>query len=129
VTCAIVFDGGSLGNPGQGYGSYRLRLGAGGWSEPIRLRHGERITSNEAEYRTLSAGLADLVARLPDPARAQVEVRGDSRLVIEQLAGRWQVRAANLRADHARAQALLARFGQVRLVWQPRAESVALLGH
>jgi probable phosphoglycerate mutase len=129
VACAIVFDGGSLGNPGRGYGSYRLRMGTGPWSEPVRLEHGARVTSNEAEYRTLSAGLADLAARLPDPARANVEVRGDSKLVIEQLAGRWKVRAPNLAADHARARALLGRFGQVRLVWQPRAESVALLGH
>jgi ribonuclease HI len=127
--CAIVFDGGSLGNPGRGYGSYRLRLGDGPWSAAVRLELGSRVTNNEAEYRTLIAGLEDLVARLPDPANATVEVLGDSQLVLNQVAGRWKVRAGNLVADHARARLLLARFGQAHLVWQPRAESVALLGH
>lgn len=128
-TWSIVFDGGSQGNPGRGYGSYRLRVDGGGWSAVVRLEHGQRITNNEAEYRTLIAALEELVARLPDPSLATVEVLGDSKLVIEQLAGRWKVRAANLTGDHARARALLDRFGHVRLCWQPRAKSVALLGH
>ncbi len=128
-TWAVVFDGGSLGNPGHGYGSYRLRLDGGDWSGIVRLEHGNPITNNEAEYRTLVAALEDLLARTAEPATVAVEILGDSKLVIEQLAGRWKVRAANLAADHLRARALLNQFGRVRLTWQPRARSVALLGH
>lgn len=127
--CAVVFDGGSLGNPGRGYGSYRLRLGDGDWAPAVRLEHGPQITNNEAEYRTLIGALEALAALLPDPATTALEVFGDSQLVLKQLDGKWKVRAGNLVADHARARALLAKFGPVHLTWQPRARSVALLGH
>jgi ribonuclease HI len=126
---AVVFDGGSLGNPGRGYGSYRLRCGDGPWLAAVRLEHGARVTNNEAEYRTLIAALEALLAQLPDPAATAVEVFGDSQLVLRQLDGQWRVRAGNLVADHAQARSLLARFGAARLTWQPRAASVALLGH
>ena len=56
----------------------------------------ERIgetTNNVAEYRALIAGLEAAAAT---PARA-VKVRGDSKLVIEQVAGRWKVKQAHLR--------------------------------
>jgi len=126
---AVVFDGGSLGNPGRGYGSYRLRRGDAAWGPIVRLEHGSRITNNEAEYRTLIGALEALVAALDEPGATALEVLGDSQLVLQQLKGAWKVRAGNLVADHARARALLDRFGAVRLVWQPRAKSVALLGH
>ena len=44
----IVFDGGSKGNPGGGYGSYEIgsRTGA---SKQKRLEVGDAITNNEAE--------------------------------------------------------------------------------
>ena len=125
---ALVFDGGSLGNPGRGYGSYRLKRGEGAWGPVTRLEHGPRLTNNEAEYLTLVGALAALVAE-QDPAGVELTVYGDSQLVIRQLEGAWKVRAANLAAHHAAARAALARFGRVRLVWQPRAKSVALLGH
>ncbi len=52
----IVFDGGSLGNPGSAYGSFRIRP----WQTPsgkiTRLKLG-RGTNNEAEYWTLQAAL------------------------------------------------------------------------
>jgi ribonuclease HI len=127
--CDVVFDGGSLGNPGRGYGSYRLRFGNEDWGPVVRLEHGSRITNNEAEYRTLIGALEALLALVPEPGGAALEVFGDSQLVLRQLEGKWKVRAGNLVADHARARALLAPFGQVRLIWQPRARSVALLGH
>ena len=126
---AIVFDGGSLGNPGRGYGSFRLRRRDAPWSQAVRLEFGPRVTNNEAEYRALIAALEAAAAAAGDPGRTSLEVLGDSQLVLNQLRGRWKVRAENLRAHHARARALLDRFAAVRLTWQPRAESVALLGH
>ena len=61
----------------------------------------ERIgetTNNVAEYRALIAGLEAAAAT---PARA-VKVRGDSKLVIEQVAGRWKVKQEHLRPLRAR---------------------------
>ena len=56
----IVFDGGSKGNPGIGYGSYRIQPEGGPWSEPYRLEFGDKVTNNEAEYRSLIAAFEHL---------------------------------------------------------------------
>ncbi|HEX5505009.1 MAG TPA: ribonuclease HI family protein [Thermomicrobiales bacterium] len=129
---AIVFDGGSKGNPGLGYGSYELTSSAG-QSKQKRLEFGDRITNNEAEYLTLIAALEDLAAMIErhehKPADYAVRVRGDSQLVIQQLLGRWKVNHPNMKPLHARARALLARFGRVDLAWHARANSVRTLGH
>lgn len=128
----IVFDGGSLNNPGHGYGSYWIAVGA---LPPrvVRLDFGSPVTNNEAEYRALIHALEDALSTLhregADPRLAQLEVRGDSQLVIRQLRGEWKVRMPNLRPLWERAGALLGEFGAAELLWQPRAESVRLLGH
>jgi len=54
----ITFDGGSLGNPGKGYGSYELRTATQTKGDVIRKEFGDRQTNNEAEYKTLIAALA-----------------------------------------------------------------------
>jgi len=128
----LIFDGGSIGNPGPGYGSYRLRA-PNGVTLTRRLAFGDDVTNNVAEYRALIAALEDLLATLrqagQNPARCSVEVRGDSRLVIYQLDGRWKVREPHLRPLHDRARALLDQFGRATLKWQPREKSVRALGH
>ena len=129
VDYILVFDGGSLGNPGRGYGSYSLYGPDQRWSDPVRLEFGARVTNNEAEYRALLAGLAAVSAECGDPRATTVEVRGDSRLVIEHLRGAWKVRAPNLVPLHAAARRAVADFKHVRLTWQPRERSVARLGH
>ena len=50
----LVFDGGSKGNPGEGYGSYALFEG-GRPGAAQRVDFPEVMTNNEAEYRTLLA--------------------------------------------------------------------------
>lgn len=125
----IVFDGGSLGNPGRGYGSFRLRPPGGDWEPAVRLEYGGRVTNNEAEYETLTNGLRNLAERVDDPRRIAVEVFGDSQLVIRQLEGVWKVRTPSIRPFRDAAAAELARFGGVKLTWQRRDKSVALLGH
>lgn len=125
----LVFDGGSKGNPGLGYGSYRLQREGEPWSEPVRGEYGDPMTNNEAEYIALTRGLKDLAGRCGDPAAVGLRVLGDSKLVLEQLRGAWKVRAANLRPYHAAARAELDRFGEVELVWHRRDSSVELLGH
>ena len=146
----LVFDGGSRGNPGPGYGSYALIGPAGSaelaeLAEPsalstesaevdvVRLDFGARMTSNEAEYDTLIAALEDLIARITEmgrsPADFSVEVRGDSRLIINQVSGAWKARDERMRARRDRVRELLRRFGSYELRLQPRRESVRLLGH
>jgi len=125
----IVFDGGSKGNPGRGYGSFRWRRVPGGWSDAVRLEFGDNVTNNEAEYRALMAALDALADVCGDPRSASVTVRGDSKLVLNHLRGTWKVRADNLRPLHGSAHASARRYRSVRYVWQRRDESVRLLGH
>ncbi|HET7037661.1 MAG TPA: ribonuclease HI family protein [Thermomicrobiaceae bacterium] len=128
----IVFDGGSKGNPGFGYGSFQLGDRAG-FSEITRLEYGDRVTNNQAEYRTLIAALQQALghaARRGWPAgELSLAVRSDSQLVIEQVLGRWKIRHPGLQPLAAEARRLIAQFGQVTLTWQPRAQTVKVLGH
>ena len=128
----LVFDGGSLGNPGHGYGSYHVTSPRGGTlHEELHFDdRGDQVTNNQAEYLTLIRALERLRDRLGERAReATVEIRGDSQLVINQLNGRWKVRNAELQPLHERARSLLAEFGDVDLRWHERANSVKILGH
>jgi ribonuclease HI len=125
----IVFDGGSLGNPGRGYGSYRLQSAAGDWEPACRLEFPGRITNNEAEYKSLIAAFRELRSRSISPQRWNVVVFGDSLLVLNQLRGQWRVKAENLQPLFDEAKELAASFGRVRYTWQKRDRSVELLGH
>lgn len=128
----IIFDGGARGNPGPGYGSYQIV-----WANrpPVlrRVEFGPRLTSNEAEYLALIHALDDAVALVEasgmDSASVHVEVRGDSQLVLKQVAGEWKVRAPHLQRFRDTAWELLQRFGGFTLTWQPRSQSVRILGH
>ena len=129
----IVFDGGSRGNPGQGYGSYALTRLQDGRRRLERLEFGGGYTNNEAEYDTLIAALQDLAQRIEEagrqPKEFSVEIRGDSALVINQIQGRWKAKETRMAERRDRARELLRRFGAADLKAQPRAESVRVLGH
>ena len=128
----LIFDGGALGNPGKGYGSYLI----GGLIEtakPVRVEFEGRTTNNQAEYMTMLHGLRLILRELErdarEPAALSLNVLSDSKLVVEQVSGRWKIRNAELLPLAQDGRALLARFASWRLVWQPRIESVRLLGH
>ncbi|MBX2998355.1 MAG: reverse transcriptase-like protein [Caldilineaceae bacterium] len=128
----IVFDGGSKGNPGQGYGSYALE-----WPtyprQVVRLQFGNQVTNNEAEYDTLISALEAVIKRLTetgaDPRTAKVEIWGDSQLVINQVNGEWEANKAEMRVRRDKARALLERFGTARLRYHGRDNNVEILGH
>ena len=125
----IVFDGGALGNPGKGYGSYVISV------RGVDLRHqrheyGNNITNNQAEYRTLIDALTWLGNSIePSANQATVTVRGDSLLVLNQLLGKWKVKNEGLRPLHTEASKQVSRFGKVHLIWHDRSNSVKRLGH
>ena len=129
----LVFDGGSQGNPGIGYGSYLIVRHLDGAEQRRRLEFGSGVTSNEAEYDTLLAALGELTAWIVDlgleSSRVSVEVRGDSQLVLRQVGGQWRARDARMMERRDRVKAILSGFERVHLIEQPREESVRLLGH
>jgi broad specificity phosphatase PhoE/ribonuclease HI len=117
----VEADGGSRGNPGPaGYGAL-VRDARTGQVLAERADHLGVTTNNVAEYSGLVAGL-EAAARI-DPG-ALVEVRMDSRLVVEQMSGRWQIKHEDMRRLARRAAEVLPR-AQVTYTWVPRAENSA----
>lgn len=112
----VEADGGSRGNPGPaGYGAV-VRDAATGEVLAERKEALGRTTNNIAEYRGLIAGL-QAAAEL---GATSVAVRMDSKLVIEQMSGRWQVRHEGLRPLAREAAALRGGFEQMSFEWVPR---------
>jgi ribonuclease HI len=117
----VEADGGSRGNPGPaGYGALVRDAGTGEVLAEVGEAIG-RATNNVAEYRGLLAGLR--AAAAIDPG-ATVEVRMDSKLVVEQMSGRWQVKHPGMRDLANQARSVLPP-GQVTYTWVPRALNAA----
>ncbi len=112
----VEADGGSRGNPGPA--AYGAVVRDAGTSEVLaeRAEHIGRASNNVAEYRGLIAGLT--AAREIDPD-AQVEVRLDSKLVVEQMSGRWKIKHPDMRPLAMQAMAILPRE-RVAFTWVPR---------
>ncbi|MEU1912406.1 bifunctional RNase H/acid phosphatase [Streptomyces massasporeus] len=115
----VEADGGSRGNPGPaGYGAVVSDAATG---ETLR-ETAEYIgvaTNNVAEYRGLLAGLR--AAHALDPT-ATVHVRMDSKLVIEQMSGRWKIKHPDMKPLAAQAARIFPP-GRVTYEWIPRAEN------
>ena len=113
----VEADGGSRGNPGRaGYGA----LVADAVTGEVLAEMGEHIgyaTNNVAEYRGLIAGLAEAARIAPGAA---VEARLDSKLVVEQMSGRWRVKHPDLQPLAQAAREAAAALGRVAYVWVPR---------
>ncbi len=114
----IEADGGSRGNPGPaGFGAVLKDTDTGAVIAEAAESIG-RATNNVAEYRGLIAGLELYVDHTPD---ALLEVRMDSKLVVEQMAGRWKVKHPDMRPLAVAAQRL-APFGTI-WTWVPREQN------
>lgn len=115
----VEADGGSRGNPGP------AGFGCVVWADDhatVLAEHCQPIgvtTNNVAEYRGLIAGLEEARRLGAD----EVEVRMDSKLVVEQMAGRWKVKHPGLAELHQQARALASTFGFVRFSWIPREQN------
>ena len=115
----VEADGGSRGNPGPaGYGAVV-------WSADRETVLAEskqaigRATNNVAEYRGLIAGLEEAA----ELGATEVTVRMDSKLVVEQMSGRWKVKHPDLIELHKQARALAAKFDRISYRWIPRAKN------
>ncbi|MEV0484482.1 bifunctional RNase H/acid phosphatase [Streptomyces sp. NPDC050508] len=115
----VEADGGSRGNPGPaGYGSVVIDATTG----ETLAEAAEYIgiaTNNVAEYRGLLAGLR--TAHALDPS-AHIHVRMDSKLVVEQMSGRWKIKHPDMKPLAAEAGAVFPPE-QVTYEWIPRAQN------
>ena len=113
----LTADGGSRGNPGHaGYGAvvHENNVVIAELFDYIGT-----ATNNVAEYSGLVAGLVAIHQMDPD---ATIDVRMDSKLVVEQMSGRWQVKHPDMRvlaqaARDAHAPTL------ITYTWIPREEN------
>lgn len=110
----VYFDGACRGNPGPS---------AIGWvivnSNGIVAQNGERIgraTNNQAEYEALIGALR--AAR--DYGFDEVEVKGDSQLIVKQVTGAWRTKDPELREKRVTVRELLDEFDRWSLKHVPR---------
>ncbi|MGW3205383.1 bifunctional RNase H/acid phosphatase [Streptomyces sp. NPDC001135] len=115
----VEADGGSRGNPGPaGYGAV-VRDAATGEVLAEAAQYIGVATNNVAEYRGLVAGLR--AAHALDPS-ARVHVRMDSKLVVEQMSGRWKIKHPDMKPLATEARSVLSP-DQVTYEWIPRAQN------
>jgi probable phosphoglycerate mutase len=122
----VEADGGSRGNPGvAGYGALVREAESGRvlveMAEPLGKQ-----SNNVAEYSGLIAGLRAVVDL--DPS-AEVVARMDSKLVVEQMSGRWKIKHEDMRRLALEARDLCAEIGDaggsVSFEWVPREKNKA----
>ncbi|MFJ2569631.1 bifunctional RNase H/acid phosphatase [Streptomyces halstedii] len=117
----VEADGGSRGNPGPaGYGAVVIDPD----TAQVLAEAAEFIgvaSNNVAEYRGLIAGLTAVRDLFPD-TDVRVLVRMDSKLVVEQMSGRWKIKHPDMKPLAARAAEILP-ASSVTYEWIPRAEN------
>jgi broad specificity phosphatase PhoE/ribonuclease HI len=113
----VEADGGSRGNPGPAGWGALVRDAATGTVLVERWAGIGPATNNVAEYSGLIAGLTAALA-LGEPV--DVEVRMDSKLVVEQMSGRWKVKHPDMVPLAGEAMALVRQLAQVSFTWIPR---------
>ncbi|HYO86756.1 MAG TPA: bifunctional RNase H/acid phosphatase [Dermatophilaceae bacterium] len=122
----VEADGGSRGNPGVAGSGALVRDARTGRLLAERAEPLGQASNNVAEYTALVLGLEMVLAI--DPS-AQVEARMDSRLVVEQMTGRWKIKHEDMRRLAADAGALAQQVaqagGSVEYRWVPRAQNAA----
>jgi ribonuclease HI len=116
VRLIVEADGGARGNPGPaGYGAVVIDPG----TDEVLAERAEGLgitTNNVAEYRGLIAGLR----AAQELGAIDVEVRMDSKLVVEQMSGRWKVKHPAMQPLAREAAELVREIGQVTFRWVPR---------
>ena len=115
----VEADGGSRGNPGPaGYGAVVFSADRKAVLVESKEAIG-RATNNVAEYRGLIAGLEAAA----ESGATEVAVSMDSKLVVEQMTGRWRVKHPDLIPLNQRAKDVAAQFDRVTYAWIPRAKN------
>jgi len=116
VRVVVEADGGSRGNPGPaGYGAVVFDADRAA----VLAERKEALgiaTNNVAEYRGLIAGLT----AAQDVGADEVSVRMDSKLVVEQMSGRWKIKHPDMIPLAAQAKSLASGFSNVDYTWIPR---------
>lgn len=120
----LEFDGVSRGNPGHaGAAAALFEINKGGYKDCVWFDSdylGDKKTSNQAEYSALLIGLEECVERqVPN-----LEICGDSQLIIRQLSGEYQVEHKKLIPLYRKAVQLISSLPCIpQYTWIPREEN------
>ncbi len=114
----IKFDGASRGNPGPAGIGVIIEDEEGNIIDKICKSIG-KATNNQAEYRALIASLEAAISLNV----ASVDIRSDSKLVVEQIRGNYKLREPKLKPLYNRACQLLSSFQSYTIKWVPREEN------
>lgn len=128
----VESDGGSRGNPGlAGAGSSVVNPASVIAGEPHELacqwQHIDKATNNVAEYHGLINGLtlaAEVAEKLGESAaETTVDVFMDSKLIVEQMSGRWKIKHPDMKPLAQQVKSLERDFAAVSYTWVPRAQN------
>jgi ribonuclease HI len=133
VRVSMMFDGGARGNPGvAGAGAGVVIFDAHSnppFRKTIHVRDyvGTMATNNNAEYRGLVAGLKVILEEVTKmewtgPKQVKLIIQGDSKLIIKQIKGEWQVKNEGLKPLYRETKDLIRRIENV-------CECVTILEH
>ncbi len=103
----VNVDGGARGNPGPAAIAAVIQDDGG----EVLAEHGERIgraTNNVAEYKALLLGIERAAAL----GASELELVGDSELVVKQVKGEYKVKDATMRELHGQVREALRGFDQ-----------------
>ena len=125
----LTFDGGSLGNPGEGYGSYNIRIGNENKPSFSKQRevYGNNLTNNEAEYMALINGVEKVLELYGE--NIKLSIKGDSQLVVNQINGAYRVKSQNMVPLYNKIMKILGNISEYKIEFWRRANSEREFGH
>ena len=133
----IYFDGGCLGNPGQKYGSFQVRLDGKEIVKRSRVNFGFG-TNNEAEFNALKLALDEAVRLFQEKAvelkSLSLVIETDStivrnRLVVKNVVFKKYPSSQRMFALANECLEIMNRFGKFQVIWKGRANNVERFGH
>ncbi|WKA10892.1 hypothetical protein VitviT2T_028440 [Vitis vinifera] len=116
----MYFDG-AANHSGYGIGVLLISPHGDHIPRSVRLAFSDRhpATNNIVEYEACILGLETTL----ELGNRQMEVFGDSNLVLRQIQGEWKTRDVKLRPYHAYLELLVGRFDDLRYTHLPRAQN------
>ncbi|OWY00406.1 bifunctional RNase H/acid phosphatase [Corynebacterium diphtheriae] len=115
----IEADGGSRGNPGiAGSGTLIYNADRSQVLKEYSYVVG-KATNNVAEYHGLLNGLRGAA----ELGATEVSVRMDSKLVVEQMSGRWKIKHPDMKELALECKKVASSIGSVSYEWIPRSEN------
>jgi len=87
------------------------------------VESGLETSNNFAEYMALSSALGWLLEN--NLEKEEIVVKSDSKMLINQMAGKWKVRRGAYLPKHKEAKELSSKFYKINYVWVPREHNKA----